>query len=177
MSSPLRKYRAHRYHAQTRGIGFEFTFDEWMRFWLDSGHWEERGIRKGQYVMARFNDEGAYTIDNVEIITGEQNRAQPQVRVKLSVSNTGKFPTQATRRKLSASRVGNQNAKGKHWTLSAETRAKQSISQLGNQKCLGKVWITNGIQDQLIDRPVRLKRGWTWGRCRIRGSLNGRSLN
>jgi hypothetical protein len=65
------RYARDRYNVQKhcavkrRGIGWEITFEEWYKFWLDSGHWEERG--RGGYVMARYGDKGPYAIGNVEI--------------------------------------------------------------------------------------------------------------
>lgn len=45
--------------------------------WKKSGHWEERGnLSADGYVMARFNDAGAYRIDNVRIITHAENVAE-----------------------------------------------------------------------------------------------------
>ena len=71
--SPRDKYRNHRFSAHARGIEFHLSFDEWMRTWLESGHFHERGPRKGQYVMARKGDKGPYAVGNVEIITSDVN--------------------------------------------------------------------------------------------------------
>jgi hypothetical protein len=70
------KYSQHRFAANNRGIAFNLTFDEWKAIWRASGHFEERGRRKGQYVMARIGDQGAYEPGNVAIITSEQNHAE-----------------------------------------------------------------------------------------------------
>lgn len=59
--------------AKARGIGFEMTFDEWREIWKKSGHWRDRGNRKGQYVMARHGDAGPYAVGNVSIIAFEEN--------------------------------------------------------------------------------------------------------
>ena len=48
------KFWHHKFGARKRGISFLLTFDEWWKIWQDSGHWEERGTKGGQYVMARF---------------------------------------------------------------------------------------------------------------------------
>lgn len=70
--TPAFKYKTQRRTAITRGIEWKFTFPEWMRVWLDSGHWEHRGRWHG-YVMARIADTGPYSADNVEIVTQSQN--------------------------------------------------------------------------------------------------------
>lgn len=54
-------------------IEMRLTFNEWLNIWLTSGHWHERGCRKGQYVMSRYNDIGHYEIGNVEIKTAGDN--------------------------------------------------------------------------------------------------------
>lgn len=69
-----RKWWTQRQTAKQRGIEFDFPFEEWLQFWLDSGHWHERGIKTpDQYVMSRKEDKGPYRIDNVEIKTNREN--------------------------------------------------------------------------------------------------------
>lgn len=62
-----RQYTGHRWGAQKRNIEFLLSFDEWLDIWLSSGHWHERGRKRGQYCMSRFGDVGAYAVDNVFI--------------------------------------------------------------------------------------------------------------
>jgi hypothetical protein len=61
------------------------TFEEWHKIWMDSGHWHERGRRRGQYVMSRIADLGHYELGNVLIQTTEQNMAESN-RIKQSRS-------------------------------------------------------------------------------------------
>jgi hypothetical protein len=70
-----RKYRWHKNGAKSRGIDFLFTFEEWYDFWLQSGHWHERGKLSGQYAMARHNDIGPYQLGNVCIISNIENNS------------------------------------------------------------------------------------------------------
>lgn len=70
------KYACHKGKAKHRGIEFNLTFDEWWEIWQQSGKWEQRGCRKGCYVMSRYNDMGAYEIGNVFIQTHEENRRE-----------------------------------------------------------------------------------------------------
>jgi hypothetical protein len=67
------KFTNHRSKAKHRGIEFKLTFNDWKLIWLTSGKWEQRGIRKGQYVMSRVNDVGPYAIGNVFIQTSGGN--------------------------------------------------------------------------------------------------------
>lgn len=48
-------------------IEMKLTFNEWLKIWIDSGHWHERGVHKGQYCMSRINDIGHYELGNIEI--------------------------------------------------------------------------------------------------------------
>jgi len=59
--------------AAERGISFEFSYDDWIQYWIASGKWENRGPYKDQYCMARHNDIGPYNADNVKIITNSEN--------------------------------------------------------------------------------------------------------
>lgn len=59
--------------ARKRGIEFKLTFEEWFKIWTDSDHLHERGTKRGQYVMARNGDQGAYEVGNVRIVTTTEN--------------------------------------------------------------------------------------------------------
>lgn len=50
----------------------------------------------------------------------------------------GKHHSQETKRKMSESRMGNQNAKGCTWKMKQETKDKISASLKGKQNCLGR---------------------------------------
>lgn len=50
----------------------------------------------------------------------------------------GKHHSQETRQKMSNSRKGNQNAKGKHWKLNDEQKERRRQTALGNKYCLGR---------------------------------------
>ena len=68
------KWFAHRQNARRRGIEFNFPFEQWLEFWLDSGHWHQRGIKSaGTYVMSRKGDTGPYSADNVVIKSNRDN--------------------------------------------------------------------------------------------------------
>jgi hypothetical protein len=67
------KYHTHKAGAKSRNIPFLFTFNEWLQFWIDSGKWELRGNKAGQYCMSRFNDSGPYSKENVFIQLSSKN--------------------------------------------------------------------------------------------------------
>ena len=64
--------------AKDRGIDFNFSVDEWVAWWvqhLGQDWMKMRGCRRGQYVMARKKDAGAYEPSNVECILCEDNHS------------------------------------------------------------------------------------------------------
>lgn len=73
MSTPYRKWQAHKYRALNRGIEFNLSFEDWYNIWEQSGKWEQRGRGAGCYVMCRYNDIGPYALGNVYIDTQENN--------------------------------------------------------------------------------------------------------
>jgi hypothetical protein len=74
-----RKYMTQRRDARSRGIEFNFTFDEWLQVWLNSGCWDKRGKSADSYVMARNGDIGPYRKDNVQIKSNSANVKEMQI--------------------------------------------------------------------------------------------------
>jgi hypothetical protein len=72
----LKAFREQKKLAELRGIDFKFEYWEWLQIWQDSGHLEERGRRKGQWVMSRYKDKGAYETGNVRIVRAEINNSE-----------------------------------------------------------------------------------------------------
>jgi NUMOD3 motif len=109
-----RIYCEHKNSASGRGIEFLLTFEEWLQIWQDSGHLHERGKHRGQYVMARFGDKGAYEVCNVKIILHSENIAEAQLgriasletRQKQSNSMRGITKSEEHKRKLSEANKG-----------------------------------------------------------------------
>lgn len=64
-------YRTQKCNAKKRGIDFLLTFDEWWSLWKDYFHMRGRGANG--LCMARHNDCGAYSIENVYITTNLGN--------------------------------------------------------------------------------------------------------
>ena len=81
------RYNEQKYRATSRGIDFQLTFDDWWNIWQQSGKWEQRGCRKGQYVMSRIGDTGAYSFNNVFIQLHEMNAKDGQSGKKLSTTH------------------------------------------------------------------------------------------
>jgi hypothetical protein len=70
-------WRSQRHSAKRRGIPFKFGLFEWHCWWnrelIALGSDARRGNRRGQYMMARFGDAGAYEHGNVYAATPAQN--------------------------------------------------------------------------------------------------------
>ena len=73
--TPKQKYNMQKISAQKRNIKWELTFDEWYSWWQNTGYWEQRGCKKGQYLMARYHDSGPYSLDNIFCCSVEQNNS------------------------------------------------------------------------------------------------------
>jgi hypothetical protein len=91
-----------KHQADRRGIAFTFSFEEWLRVWTESGHLQERGCRRGQYVMARIGDKGPYSFDNVKIIKSGDNNRECEGAHTYSVTRRAKLSRTFFGRKLSA---------------------------------------------------------------------------
>lgn len=61
----LKQYRSQKSKSKKRNIGFHLTFDEWLDWWLNTGHYHDRGRGKEKYVMCRYGDMGDYSLDNI----------------------------------------------------------------------------------------------------------------
>ena len=71
--TPQTCYRNQKNYARTGQIKWDIKFYSWWQAWQKSGKWEERGVRRGEYVMGRIDDNGPFSKDNIEIMTCSQN--------------------------------------------------------------------------------------------------------
>jgi hypothetical protein len=82
-----KRFREQRNSAKRRGISWRLTYEQWLKIWSDSGKLARRGNRKGNYVMARFDDKGSYAVGNVKIITCQQNNRDGLIGKKRNRKN------------------------------------------------------------------------------------------
>jgi hypothetical protein len=60
-------------NAKNRGIPFKLTLWQFWKFWSQSGRWQQRGRHGHEYCMSRLNDDGAYEIGNIQVLTIAEN--------------------------------------------------------------------------------------------------------
>jgi hypothetical protein len=110
-------YYGQKTHAKNRGIPFRLSFPQWLKIWQRSGHLHERGCRQGEYVMARFGDQGGYEIGNVKIILHTENSREwvrtKEYREKIRVTSTGRTHSKEARAAISRSCKGLVRANNK----------------------------------------------------------------
>lgn len=114
------RYAVQKGQAKARGIGFLLTFNEWLFIWQKSGVLHLRGCGRGKYVMARYGDNGPYTIGNVKICLHGENNSESWV-------DKNKLATRL--KKMSLSKFGI-----KRGPQSPETRAKIGAANLGKKR-------------------------------------------
>jgi hypothetical protein len=68
------RYIRHKVNAKRRGVEFLLTFEQWLKVWLDSGHWCD--TRNGGFHMCRHGDVGPYALGNVYIGSKGTNCAE-----------------------------------------------------------------------------------------------------
>lgn len=94
-SAPYQRFQQHKRGAKRRGVPFKLTFKEWMLVWEESGHFNKRGCRRGQYCMARHGDKGCYEVGNVSIVPVLKNQADKRQSKKakniISIKHRGEL--------------------------------------------------------------------------------------
>ena len=126
------KFYNQRRNALQRGIEWQFTFEEWLDWWGDEI--EKRGRRKGQLVMARFNDEGPYHPSNVRKAMCSENCSEA---VKGRVSpNKGRKASEETKLKMSNKRLGKKVGPRSEIAIENMKKAQQNRRRL--EVCQGE---------------------------------------
>jgi hypothetical protein len=145
----LVKFKQHKYNVEKKGgrfdkngnkIEFKLTLEEWLDIWQSSGHYHERGHKKGQYCMSRVGDLGHYEVGNVFIQpivqnTRDANLGKPcseEAKAKISAANSGRFISQEIRDMQSRMRKGVK--RGKYKPRTPEQKAAMSARQTGKKR-------------------------------------------
>lgn len=150
-----KKYFAQRRQAKARNIPFLLNFIEWYNIWERSGKWEQRGRTVGCYVMARYGDQGPYSIDNVIIITQKQNSIDGNIG-KIGPRN-GAIVSEITKNKLRTTRKKQlPTMLGKTHTVDTKNKIREQKLNTPKLECPHCL--------KLVD-PANAKR-WHFYRCK-----------
>lgn len=135
MANAKKRYTQQQYAAKQRNIEWLFTFESWWMMWKESGKWEQRGNKRGQYCMARKGDVGPYSLENVDIILATKNSSDatkgkqawnigvprsPETIEKMRIAATGVKQSDETCLKKSLAN------KGKPWSEARKAAHKQA---------------------------------------------------
>lgn len=142
------KYKEQKKAAKQRGIIWQLSYPVWYKIWQESGHWYERGRKKGQYVMSRPGDKGPYAVWNIKIKKHSDNTRECWI---------GKRHSSTTRDKMSKSQTGPKNSMfGRK--ASKETRSKMSLARIGNKNLLGYKHSQASLEKMSRSQRARYKR-------------------
>lgn len=137
MQNAHQAYLTQRSNAFKRGIVWELTEREWIEWWESTGHFSDRGRGKGKWLMARFNDTGAYSLNNIFCHRHECNVSDAQKSKPKSAEQKKKMSNNAARhnakRVITPDGVFNSAAEaGRYYKITGEAinwRVKQTIGQ------------------------------------------------
>lgn len=114
------RYLYQRTAAGKRGIGWEITFPEWLSIWMESGHWEQRGVGIGTYCMSRHRDIGPYKVGNVSIKTNVENSREGIEKARPAMRLT-------SRRQAHLGGPSGQLGRGRGWTFVAARKTPYQV--------------------------------------------------
>lgn len=126
------QYWNHQQRAKRKGISFQLTFDQWLKIWLDSGHYYNKGTKRGQYVMSRYNDVGPYSVDNVKIQTVGENTKEAFttnnsdfIKPRYGIENHfyGRKHTEETKQKIKLARAKQS------WTPESRKKVSETMKK------------------------------------------------
>jgi len=136
-------WRAHRNAAARRGIRFGFTVLRWHLWWdaalLALGPDARRGRRRGEYVMARYGDAGAYEVGNVYAATHKENAADIPADVRaVAVERT------------TVARIASGKPRGSHLGIRGDghPRSRAVVTPLGRFGSIALAAEAHGITRQ-----------------------------
>lgn len=96
-----RKYYNKKVNALKENIGFYLTFDEYRQLMIEGGFKSsDLGFTGNNIVLARYGDNGDYTIDNCRFITQLENVREKKITEKSRITSANNIT------KLNKSRKG-----------------------------------------------------------------------
>jgi hypothetical protein len=86
------RFSQQRCMADKRNIEWKLTFEQWIDWWVATGHYHERGRGKGKYVMCRYGDKGPYELGNIYCDTHKGNLVLAHTGNTYSLGKTKSYP-------------------------------------------------------------------------------------
>lgn len=73
-NNPIRaSYQALKDNAKRRGKAFLLTFEEFKQFAIETKYYKKKGIYKKNYHIDRIDENGPYSVDNIQVLTNTEN--------------------------------------------------------------------------------------------------------
>lgn len=87
-------WHKHRAQANYRQEKYQLTLEQWLEIWRDDEKFLNRGKKTDNWVLTRIDTDGAWSVDNVEIVTRyEQLLRSMAEKVRARWGNPGKKKT------------------------------------------------------------------------------------
>jgi hypothetical protein len=131
------KFLTQRQNAFKRGIEWKLSFEDWISWWQQTGHYSDRGRGLGKYVMSRIGDSGAYELTNIichkhgdNVSDAQKNKPKSVIHRHNMSLNAGKYS--ACKVKTPDGEFESAYAAGRHYKITGEAvmwRCKQTTGQ------------------------------------------------
>lgn len=174
------RYRNKCVNAKKEGLTCDLTYDEYCKLVYDAGIVSSKlGFTGDNYVLARFNDFGNYTLNNCRFITHKENMQEQRISEKSrksSMINVEKLIESNS--KLTFEERSNRIKQSDKWKKYNDFRKQRAIehrleilknlnpSYVGeNNSQYGSFWITNGRDNRKWRKTYGdIPNGWYRGR-------------
>lgn len=80
ISAIERRFLTTRCQARHRNEPFEITRQQFIDMWLTDDRWQNTGRGSDSFVLTRINRSGAWSLDNVKIVTRKQMLEEEHAR-------------------------------------------------------------------------------------------------
>ena len=155
-----RKYYNKKVNASKENIGFYLTFDEYRQLMIEGGFKSsDLGFTGNNIVLARYGDNGDYTIDNCRFITQLENVREKKITEKsriTSANNITKLNKSRKGKKMSPEQLKKyhesdyykrrQEQKRIHEKEKDEKKNPSYTKEHNSQ--YNTFWITNGVNNK-----------------------------
>lgn len=155
-----RKYYNKKINALKENIGFYLTFDEYKQLMIESGFKSsDLGFTGNNIVLARYGDNGDYTIDNCRFITQFENIQEKKITeksriasannmTKLNKARKGKKMSPEQLKKYHESDYYKRRQEQKRISEKEKNEKKNPSYTKEHNSQYNTFWITNGVNNK-----------------------------